>query len=247
MKKPLAERSSRVETAVLVSGSGNKPSETVLLVDDEKAILDVLGMGFKKAGVETRKALTAEDAFILLENEVFAAVVTDKNLPGKSGLELLKHVREKYSGVACLIITGFVSTESVLEAMKLGADDYLLKPFESIMLVVERVKHAITHRRTQIEREQLSNSLREMEKTLRKSETTAFQKVTELDLLQNVLELKIADATRELEMKVATLQGDLEQEKEKRAALKKSLLELAEKTADEATKKRLQAEAEILG
>jgi DNA-binding NtrC family response regulator len=220
--------------------------ETVLLVDDEKAILDVLGMGFKKANVETRKALSAEDAILLLENEKFAAVVTDKNLPGKSGLELLKFVREKHPSCACLIITGFVSTESVLEAMKLGADDYLLKPFESIMLVVERVKHAIAHRRTQLEREQLSNSLHEMEKSLRKSESTAFQKVTELDLLQNVLELKIADATRELEMKLATLQGDLDQEKEKRAALKKTLLELAEK-ADEPLKKRLQAEAEILG
>lgn len=247
MKKPLAERSSRVETVVTVSGSGNKPSDTVLLVDDEKAILDVLGMGFKKAGVETRKALTAEDAILMLENERFAAVVTDKNLPGKSGLDLLKFVREKHPGCACLLITGFVSTESVLEAMRLGADDYLLKPFESIMLVVERVKHAITHRRTQIEREQLSNSLREMERTLRKSETTAFQKVTELDLLQNVLELKITDATRELEMQVATLQGDLAQEKEKRATLKKTLLDLAEKTSDEKLKKQLQAEAEILG
>jgi DNA-binding NtrC family response regulator len=228
--------SSPVQTAV---------PETVLLVDDEKAILDVLGMGFKKANVETRKALSAEDALLLLENEKFAAVVTDKNLPGKSGLELVKVVREKHPACACLIITGFVSTESVLEAMRLGADDYLLKPFESIMLVVERVKHAIAHRRTQLEREQLSNSLREMEKSLRKSESTAFQKVTELDLLQNVLELKIADATRDLEMQVATLQGDLAQEKDKRAALKKTLLELAEK-ADEALKKRLQAEAEIL-
>ncbi|MFT3712411.1 MAG: response regulator [Archangium sp.] len=220
--------------------------ETVLLVDDEKAILDVLGMGFKKGNIETRKALSAEDAMILLENEKFAAVVTDKNLPGKSGLDLLRYVREKHASCACLIITGFVSTESVLEAMKLGADDYLLKPFESIMLVVERVKHAIAHRRTQVEREQLSNSLRDMEKSLRKSESTAFQKVTELDLLQNVLELKIADATRDLEMKVATLQGDLEQEKERRLALKKTLLELAEK-ADDALKKRLQAESEILG
>lgn len=230
-----------------MSGSGKAAvPETVLLVDDEKAILDVLGMGFKKAGVETKKALTAEDAIVLLENEQFAAVVTDKNLPGKSGLDLLRYVREKHAACACLMITGFVSTESVLEAMKLGADDYLLKPFESIMLVVERVKHAITHRRTQLEREQLSNALRELEKSLRKSESTAFQKVTELDLLQNVLELKISDATQELEMKLATLQGDLEQEREKRAALKKTLLELAE-SADEKLKKRLQAEAEILG
>jgi DNA-binding NtrC family response regulator len=221
-------------------------SETVLLVDDEKAILDVLGIGFRKGNVEVKKALSAEEALTLLEQESFAAVVTDKNLPGKSGLELLKFVREKRPHTACLIITGFVSTESVLEAMRAGADDYLLKPFESIMLVVERVKHAIAHRRTAQEREQLSKALREMEKTLRTSESTAFQKVTELDLLQNVLELRIEDATLELRAKVAALQGELDAERERRASLKKTLLELAE-GADEKLKQRLLAEAEILG
>ena len=75
-------------------------------------------------------ALSAEDAMLLLENEKFSAVVTDKNLPGKSGLDLLRYVREKHPGCACLIITGFVSTESVLEAMKLGASHYLQKPID---------------------------------------------------------------------------------------------------------------------
>ncbi|MFO0595088.1 MAG: response regulator [Myxococcaceae bacterium] len=221
--------------------------ETVLLVDDEKAILDVLQLGFKKAGIETRRALTAEDAILQLEGEKFAAVVSDKNLPGKSGLDVLKYVADKQPHCARLIITGYVSTESVLEAMKLGADDYLLKPFESIMLVVERVKHAIAHRRTQAERQALADSLREMEKSLRKSESTAFQKVTELDLLQNVMELKIDDATSELRAKVDKLEGELASEKDRRAALRKTLLELAEGQVDEKLKKRLQAEAEILG
>ena len=150
--------------------------DLVLLVDDEKSILDVLSMGFKKAGIPVKTAINAEDAILQLESFKFGAVVTDKNLPGKSGLDLLKVIRERYPHCARVVITGFVNTESVLEAMKLGADDYLLKPFESIMLVIERVKQAMKHRKVQQEREALAKALRELEKTLRKSEHTTFWK-----------------------------------------------------------------------
>jgi DNA-binding NtrC family response regulator len=221
-------------------------SSLVLLVDDEKSILDVLSLGFKKAGLSVMTAATAEDAIVLLEVHKFAAVVTDKNLPGKSGLELLKLINLNYPHCARLLITGFVSTESVLEAMRQGADDYLLKPFESIMLVVERVKQAIKHRTTQLERETLALALRDMEKSLRKVESKAFQKITELDLFQNVVELRIEDATRELTEKVASLQSQVDTDRERRAALKKTLLDLSA-SADEKTKKALLAEAEILG
>lgn len=220
--------------------------DLVLLVDDEKSILDVLTLGFKRAGIPTKTALTAEDAIVLLEVHTFGAVVTDKNLPGQSGLELLKVINEKYANTARLVITGYVNTESVLEAMRLGADDYLLKPFESIMLVVERVKLAMKHRKVQTEREALAKALREMEKTLRKSESTAFQKGTELDLFQNVVELKIEDATAELKARVATLEAELEEARERRGTLKKLLTELSGKTEGELAQ-RLLAEAEILG
>ena len=220
--------------------------ELVLLVDDEKSILDVLSMGFKRAGIPVKTALTAEDAIVLLEAHKFDAVVTDKNLPGKSGLDLLKLINEKHEHTARLIITGFVSTESVLEAMRLGADDYLLKPFESIMLVIERVKQAMKHRKVQMERGQLSKSLRDMEKALRKSESTAFQNGTELDLFQNVMDLRIEDATAELKARVEQLEAELQVEKERKVTLKRLLGELAEKTTGDLAK-RLLAEAEILG
>ena len=220
--------------------------DLVLLVDDEKSILDVLSLGFKRAGIPTKTALTAEDAIVLLEVHTFGAVVTDKNLPGQSGLQLLKVINEKYANTARLVITGYVNTESVLEAMRLGADDYLLKPFESIMLVVERVKQAMKHRKVQTEREALARALREMEKTLRKSESTAFQKGTELDLFQNVVELRIEDATSELQARVGKLEAELDAEKERRIATRRTLTELSGKTEGELAK-RLLAEAEILG
>ncbi len=220
--------------------------DLVLLVDDEKTILDVLSMGFKRAGIPTRTALTAEDAIVLLEQHPFGAVVTDKNLPGKSGLELLKLINEKYEHTARVVITGFVNTESVLEAMRLGADDYLLKPFESIMLVVERVKQAMKHRKVQMDRAALARTLREMEKSLRRSESTAFQKGTELDLFENVMELRIEDATAALTARVSSLEAALEVEKERRVTLQRLLTELSLKTEGDLSR-RLLAEAEILG
>lgn len=219
--------------------------DTVLLVDDEKAILDVLSMGFKKGGIPVKTALTAEDAIVLLETEKFGAVVTDKNLPGKSGLDLLKFVSERYEHCARVVITGYVNTDSVLEAMRLGADDYLLKPFESIMLVVERVKQAMKHRQVQMERAALATALRQMEKTLRKTESTIFQKGTELDLFQNVMDLRIEDATRELTARVSELEAQLEADQERRAAVKRTLTELSSQAEGELAK-RLLAEAEIL-
>ena len=221
-------------------------ADLVLLVDDEKSILDVLSMGFKKAGIPVKTAINAEDAILLLESFKFGAVVTDKNLPGKSGLDLLKVISERYPHCARVVITGFVNTESVLEAMKLGADDYLLKPFESIMLVIERVKQAMKHRKVQMERQALALALRQMEKTLRKSESTAFQKGTELDLFQNVVELRIEDATRDLALRVSQLEAELDAEKERRIATRRTLTELSGKTEGELAQ-RLLAEAEILG
>lgn len=214
------------------------PPQTVLIVDDEQTIVTVLAAGFKKAGVPTKTALTAEAAMALLETEQFAAVVTDKNLPGKSGLELLRYVNERLPDCARVMITGFVNTESVLEALKLGADDYLLKPFESIMLVVERVKHAIEHRRVLAERRRLSDALHAMEKSLRKTEAEVFSSRTELDLLQTVVDLRIEEATEALTTRVAELERQ-------HTALKATLKELAA-TADEKLKQRLLAEAEIL-
>ena len=227
----------------------------VLLVDDEKTILDVLTLSFRKAGIETKRAESVEDAIVLLEGERFAAVITDKNFPGRSGLELLKYLKDKHPHCAALMITGFANTESVLEAMRAGADDYLLKPFESLALVVERVKSAITHRRTQLERALLAEAVHELQKSLRQSESKTFTKMTELDLLQNVVDVRIEDATSELKARLAALEGQSEKvaeleselaaEKKKRATLRAALLELA-KSADAPLRAKLEAEAAAL-
>lgn len=201
--------------------------DSVLVVDDEQSVLDVLTVAFSRGKLKVRTALTAEDALVALDAERFGALVTDKNLPGKSGLELIKEAKARQPHIAAVMITGYVSTESVLEALRLGANDYILKPFNDLMLMVERVKQVITYQRTAHERALLAESLRRAERSLRRSETEAFQTKTELDLWQNVMELRIEEAVRALTVRVAVLEQDVEAERERSQGLRRVLRELA--------------------
>lgn len=218
------------------TGAGGILPDSVLLVDDEPAVLETLPIALKRAGLMVRTAANAEEAMRLVEEETFGALVADKNLPGVNGIELMKRVKAKQPHCACLVITAYVSTASVLEALQLGASDYILKPFDSLALVTQRVKRAIQERRVSAERAVLADTLRSMEKRLRTSEQEVFQRQTELDLFQNVMELRVEEATKGLMTRVASLESDLNSEKTRRDANRTSLLELAERCRADAKK-----------
>jgi DNA-binding response OmpR family regulator len=207
--------------------------DSVLLVDDEPSVIDVLTRALTRNGLTVKAVKTAEEAFRLLDSETFGAVVTDKNLPQRSGLDVVRAAREKQPYCACIVITGFVSAASVLEALQLGANDYLLKPFDDVALVVQRIKQAIAAQRTEAERaalvemiRDLAKSLHEKEDSLRAKEKEVFQSKTELDLFTSVMELRIEEATEPLQRRVALLESDLRAWQERRAKLKQRLAEL---------------------
>lgn len=208
--------------------------DSVLLVDDEPAVLETLPIALKRAGLSVRTASNAEDALRLIEEEAFGALVTDKNLPGVNGIELMKRVKARQPHCACLIITAYVSTASVLEALQLGASDYILKPFDSLQLVTQRVKRAIEERRVAAERAALAEALRGMEKRLRTTEQEVFERQTELDLFQNVMELRVEEATKGLLARLAEIESDLNAEKNRRDSQRQALLEVAERCRAEA-------------
>jgi DNA-binding NtrC family response regulator len=180
----------------------------VLVVDDEPVVLDVLTRALKKGGYPVTCVGSAEAAFEALAKEQFGAVLTDKNLPGKNGLEIIKEARRLYPYCACLLMTGYANTESVVEAMRLGANDYLEKPFPELGLVLQRLKAAFDHQRVVFERAALAEGLRYMEQTLKSRDQEVFRHRTELELLQHVVELKVDDATRELSLQLARLEGE---------------------------------------
>lgn len=115
----------------------------VLVVDDEPAILITLELAFEELGLELEKVDATETAIEALKRSAFDAVLSDKNLPGKSGIELVRWIRARNRTVPIVIMTGYASPESAKEALNLGIDSYLEKPFPNVMEVPELLNQLI--------------------------------------------------------------------------------------------------------
>lgn len=117
-----------------------KSSISILLVDDERIMRDLLKKILTREGY---RILTAEDgatACDVLDRESVDIVVSDMKMPRMNGFELLEVIKHKYPSVGVIIMTAYGDTYTVKDALLLGADEYITKPFKSyeISLVVER-------------------------------------------------------------------------------------------------------------
>jgi DNA-binding NtrC family response regulator len=117
----------------------------VLVVDDDETIRDTLYELLSEEYV-CQTAETAEKAFARLEADSYDVVLTDISMPGLSGLELLGHIRQKFSDTPVIIISGIGDKEHAQGLIKLGAFEFLLKPF-SLEVVEKSVQRAIAYRR----------------------------------------------------------------------------------------------------
>jgi DNA-binding NtrC family response regulator len=108
---------------------GEHPAEEkiVLIVDDETILRESL-RDYLKETYQVATAGTGEEALELIEKQDFDILVIDVRLPGKTGLQVLREVRESKPYIKSIVITAYPSAESAVEAMKLGAIDYLAKP-----------------------------------------------------------------------------------------------------------------------
>ncbi|MFN3454229.1 MAG: sigma-54-dependent transcriptional regulator [Pseudobdellovibrio sp.] len=102
----------------------------ILVVDDEESIREFLEIMLKKEGYEVTTAEDGAKAKEILTKKTFDMIISDMQMPNVTGIELLRHVRESYPDIVFMIITAFGTTETAVEAMKLGAYDYLTKPFK---------------------------------------------------------------------------------------------------------------------
>lgn len=103
--------------------------ESVLVVDDEAIVRESIGDWLKDAGYHVATAETGEQALEMIEQQDFSVIVLDLRLPGKTGINVLEEVKAQRPWIKSIIITAYPSTETAVEAMKLGAIDYLIKPF----------------------------------------------------------------------------------------------------------------------
>lgn len=112
----------------------------VLVVDDESVILDILQDFLQFEGFNVTTAGDGEHAVKALNDQIFDVVLTDLKMPGMGGLELLRRVAEQGQDTVTIMMTGFGTVETAIEAMKSGAFDYILKPFkpEEVVRVLQR-------------------------------------------------------------------------------------------------------------
>lgn len=132
-------------------GSGGPLAFEVLVVDDEPVVLDVIKrLLARESDLAVMLASNAEEALVLLRERSFDVLVTDKNLPGMSGVELIAEARRVRPALEAMIITGYASSESVVAAFAAGASDYILKPFDDLRLVRAKVRAALERREERV-------------------------------------------------------------------------------------------------
>lgn len=113
----------------------------LLLVDDNSVLLEQMSKYLRRHGHEVITALDGEEALEALEKEAFRVCITDLKMPGLTGQELLKLIRERYPQTSVVIMTAYGTVKGALEALKEGAFDFIHKPFqmEQIMEVLQRI------------------------------------------------------------------------------------------------------------
>lgn len=125
----------------------------ILVVDDEENLRRVTQLKLQQAGYEAMTASDGRQALEVLARNPHDLIITDLKMPGMSGMDLLRKVREDYPEIIVVVVTAFGTIESAVEAMKLGAHDYIIKPVnaDALRLVVSR---ALEHHRL---REEVKN------------------------------------------------------------------------------------------
>lgn len=116
---------------------------SIMIVDDEMIVRESLFHWFEKSGHKVDTASSGFEALEKLQQFPFELLFVDIKMPKMSGIELLEKVKEEYPDTIVIIITAYGSIDTAVRAMKLGASDYLLKPFkpDQLSLVMEKIAH----------------------------------------------------------------------------------------------------------
>lgn len=130
----------------------------ILVVDDELSMREFLSILLAREGYDVTVAVSAHEALNMMESTLFDLVLSDVNMPGLSGIELLARIKDKSPETAVLMLTAFSAAEQAVEAMKLGAYDYVCKPFKNEE-IKQLIKNALEKQGLIHENRQLKNDI----------------------------------------------------------------------------------------
>ncbi len=131
-------------------------SEKVLLVDDESDFVETLAERMKTRGMDVSTSTSAEEALKIVEDESFDAIVLDLMMPGMDGLEALGALKEKRPELQVIFLTGQATIEKGIEAMKLGAMDFIEKPAD-LQILTDKIKKAKAEKMILVEKKAEEN------------------------------------------------------------------------------------------
>ncbi len=130
----------------------------ILIVDDEKAIRDSLKELLILEEYQVETAASGEESLEMMEKKEFDLVLLDIKMPGVSGVEVMRQVKKYYPDTKVIVLTGHGSLESAIEAIRSGAEDYMLKPYESSDILVS-IGKALTEKAAKQRKELLIEQL----------------------------------------------------------------------------------------
>jgi DNA-binding NtrC family response regulator len=130
-----------------------KEDATILVVDDEEMLRKVIHKILTKEGYDVHLASSGTEALEILSREEIDLVITDVKMPEMDGFDLLEQMKKNYPKLGIIVMTAFGDAYTVRDALMLGADEYITKPFKSyeIVMVVERAYWRIKSSRTREE------------------------------------------------------------------------------------------------
>ncbi len=135
------------------------PQDRILLVDDEPLVLEFLSDVLSREGFTVSQAGRAQEALDILAGEPHGLILCDIRMPGMDGYELLKSVVRHNPGTDVILMTGYGSVDGALDALTLGAADYLIKPLKP-KEIVARIRACLERRRLEMQVHALSSELR---------------------------------------------------------------------------------------
>jgi signal transduction histidine kinase len=150
-----------LEKELLSIKKTTESQKSILIVDDEESVVGALSEFLSLRGYDVETAMNSRQALALIHDRGFSVVVSDLRMPGMNGVELLEQVMEVDPDTVVIIMTGYASVQSAVDALKKGAYDYVMKPF-SMHELEKTLRLGLEKRRLSRENLELSDLMRKM-------------------------------------------------------------------------------------